>query len=117
MRGSGSIRLAGAALAILLWPLAARGADDRRTVTAVRAPAPIVLDGSLDEEVWRTIEPAADFVQAEPHEGAAATEPTEVRVAFDAEAIYFGVRCRDSSSAGGRGPIINDIRKDFTPGD
>ena len=101
-----------AAIALVLWPLAA-SADDRRVVTAVRAPAPIVLDGSLDEEVWQATAPAADFVQAEPHEGAAATEPTEVRVAFDDEAIYFGVRCRDTGS----GPIVNDIRKDFVPGD
>jgi len=82
-------------------------------VTAVRAPAVIVVDGVLDEDIWTTTPAAADFVQAEPHEGAAATEPTEVRVAFDAEAIYFGVRCRDS----GAGPIVNDIRKDFIPGE
>jgi len=88
-------------------------ADDRRVVTAVRAPAAIVVDGVLDEEIWTTTQAAADFVQAEPHEGSPATEPTEVRVAFDAEAIYFGVRCRDA----GGGPIVNDIRKDFVPGD
>ena len=52
-----------ALLLIGLWPLAARGADDRRTVTAVRAPAPIVLDGSLDEDIWRTTAPAAGFIQ------------------------------------------------------
>ncbi|HMD34673.1 MAG TPA: DUF5916 domain-containing protein [Vicinamibacterales bacterium] len=98
---------------VLACSSAAYAADDRRVVTAVRTPAAIVVDGSLDEEIWTNSLPAADFVQAEPHEGAAATEPTEVRVVFDTEAIYFGVRCRDS----GRGPIVNDIRKDFIPGD
>ena len=34
---------------------------------------PIVMDGTLDEDVWRAAEPAGDFVQAEPHEGQAAT--------------------------------------------
>jgi hypothetical protein len=111
------LKRAWTALAILLWPFAARAADDRRVVAAAATPSAIVLDGSLDEEIWRTIRPAADFVQAEPHEGLPATEPTEVRVAFDAEAIYFGVRCFDKEIASGRGPIVNDIRKDFTAGD
>ena len=87
---------------------------DGRVVTAANARAPITLDGSLDEEVWRAAVPAADFVQAEPHEGQPATEPTEVRVAFDADALYIGVLCRDSMPAA---LIVNDIRKDFMPGE
>src|ERR1051326_1649349 len=72
----------------------AQGSDRRRTVTAVEAAAPIVVDGALDEQVWRDAEAAADFVQAEPHEGEPATEATEVRVAFDRDALYIGVVCR-----------------------
>ena len=52
--------------------------DGRRLVTAAQARAPIALDGSLDEDVWRAAEPAAEFIQAEPHEGEPATEPTDV---------------------------------------
>ena len=55
--------------------------DGRRTVGAAETRAPIALDGALDEEVWRTAQPAGDFVQAEPLEGQAATEPTDVRIA------------------------------------
>jgi hypothetical protein len=67
------------------------GADGRRTVTAIETRAPIALDGSLDEEAWQLAQPANDFVQAEPHEGQAASEPTEVRVIFDRDALYIGV--------------------------
>src|SRR5438094_240423 len=90
--------------ALLLAPLAAHAADaplqfqspdGRRVVGAVEARAPIVIDGALDEEVWRTAQPAADFLQAEPHEGDAASEPTEVRLAFDRDALYIGVVCHD----------------------
>lgn len=91
------------------------GADGRRVITAVETPAPITLDGSLDEEAWSRAQPAGDFVQAEPHEGQPATEPTEVRIVYDSEALYVGVICRDSSEDGGA--IVNDIRKDFTPGE
>jgi hypothetical protein len=88
--------------------------DGRRTVTARATDTPIVLDGALDETVWRSAEPAAEFVQAEPHEGDAASEPTEVRLAFDRDALYLAVRCIDSAAGG---PIVNDIRKDFTAGE
>ena len=95
-------------------PLQFQSPDGRRIVGAVEARAPIVLDGALDEEVWRIAQPAADFLQAEPHEGDAASEPTEVRLAFDRDALYIGVVCYDREPSA---LIVNDIRKDFVPGE
>jgi uncharacterized protein DUF5916/cellulose/xylan binding protein with CBM9 domain len=89
------------------------GADER-VVTALETRTAIVLDGALDEEVWQRAVPAGDFVQAEPHEGVPASEATEVRVVFDRDALYIGVRCHDGSPSE---LIVNDIRKDFTPGE
>jgi hypothetical protein len=91
-----------------------QSSDGRRTVTAVEARAPITLDGALDEEVWREAVAATEFVQAEPHEGQPSTEPTEVRIAFDRDALYIGVICHDTDPAG---VIVNDIRKDFVAGE
>ena len=88
--------------------------DGRRIVVAAESLATITLDGALEEEVWRVAEPAADFVQAEPHEGTAASEATEVRVVYDDDALYIGVICHDATPSG---LIINDIRKDFAAGD
>jgi Domain of unknown function (DUF5916)/Carbohydrate family 9 binding domain-like len=88
--------------------------DGRRTVGAAESRTPITLDGALEEEVWRVAEPAGDFIQAEPHEGTAATEATEVRIAYDDDALYIGVICHDANPSG---LIINDIRKDFAAGD
>ena len=90
------------------------GADGRRTVTAVETRGGITLDGALDEEAWRLAEPATDFVQAEPLEGQPASQPTDVRLVFDRDALYIGVDCRDEADAR---TIINDIRKDFPAGD
>ena len=95
-------------------PITLQSPDNRRVVTAAAADSPITLDGSLDESVWQAAEPAVGFVQAEPHEGEPATEATEVRVAFDREALYVGVICRDQAADG---VIVNDIRKDFAPGE
>ena len=69
-----------------------------RSMTAVRLAdgERVVLDGRLDEPIWQRAEPAADFVQIDPNNGAPATEPTEVRIAFDSRALYMAVTCYDS---------------------
>src|SRR6059058_2160341 len=82
----------------LLLTLQLQSPDGRRMVHAEESRAPIVVDGALDEEAWRLAEPADGFIQAEPHEGQAASEPTEVRILFDRDAIYIGVVCRDARS-------------------
>src|SRR4029079_16050492 len=62
---------------------AASGA--RPTLTAARAAQAPVIDGRLDDAVWRTAALIDTLVQEEPIEGAPATEKTEVRVAYDNE--------------------------------
>lgn len=80
-----------AALLLIATPIHAQTAAKR--MTAVRVPAgSIVLDGRLDESVWRDAAPIADFVQKQPHEGALPTERTEVRIAYDDAALYVGAR-------------------------
>src|SRR5687767_8196604 len=56
----------------------------RRTVIASRLAADesIALDGGLDEPFWSRAVPATDFIQIDPANGMAATEPTEVRIMF-----------------------------------
>jgi hypothetical protein len=101
MRPSLSL-VAVAALMSLPGPAAAAIADSQGapppTVTAalIGERESIRLDGTLDEPVWERADPATDFVQIDPDNGAPATEQTEVRVAFDAETLYLGVICHDS---------------------
>ena len=78
-------------------PVLANGAGPR-TMVAERLAAEerIVLDGRFDEPVWQRAIPAADFVQVDPQNGQPATEKTEVRIAFGADALYIGVTCFDS---------------------
>jgi hypothetical protein len=88
--------------------------DGRRVVQAEELRTPIALDGSLDDEAWAQAEPTGEFVQAEPDEGQPSSEPTEVRIAFDREALYIAVYCRDTDP---QALIVNDIRKDFLQGE
>ena len=62
---------------------------------AVRTDVRIRLDGKLDEPVWRLAEPIGPLTQVNPREGDPPSEVTEVRVLYDSDAIYFGVRCLD----------------------
>jgi hypothetical protein len=66
------------------------------SVTAARAREEITLDGVLSDSEWGAARPVSDFTQREPHEGAPATERTEVRVLYDDDALYVGARLYDS---------------------
>ena len=70
--------------------------SQQHRVRARQIAEPPMLDGIVDDAVWQAIEPAAGFVQQNPDEGAPATEPTEVRLAFDKKFLYIGVICFDS---------------------
>ncbi|MFA6168013.1 MAG: DUF5916 domain-containing protein [Gemmatimonadaceae bacterium] len=79
-------------------------------IVAVRAAGPVIVDGSLDEDAWRKASVVRGFVQSEPSTGAEASEPTEVRVIYDANMLYIGALLHD------REPdklVVNDIKKDF----
>ena len=80
------------------------------SVGAVRLTEAISLDGRLDEAVWRTAPVATDFRQSQPDEGLPATQKTEVRFAFDDEAIYIGARMFDTEGA--RGVKSRLLRRD-----
>ncbi|MDQ6690120.1 MAG: carbohydrate binding family 9 domain-containing protein [Gemmatimonadota bacterium] len=64
---------------------------------ASRATQPIRIDGKLDEADWASAEVATDFSQRYPDPGKPATLRTEVRVLYDAEAVYVGARMYDPS--------------------
>ncbi len=74
------------------------GFEDRRIMAATRLQPGenIDLDGSLDEGGWGRAEPATGFVQIDPDNGAAATEPTEVYILFNDTTMYMGVILYDS---------------------
>ena len=80
------------------------------TAAAVRVAQPPVVDGDvLGDAAWAAVPPLTDFWQTTPFEGAPASEPTEVRIAYTADTLYFGVVCRDSDPAG---IVVNGSRRD-----
>ncbi|MBW3553712.1 MAG: carbohydrate binding family 9 domain-containing protein, partial [Gemmatimonadetes bacterium] len=74
-----------------------RGDEGDLEVRAPRVESPSIrVDGRLDEAIWAEAAVLSGFTQFEPAEGRPATEPTEVRVLYSGDAIYFGIYARDS---------------------
>lgn len=91
------------AILVLLLPSGAMGQQppsttEKRTVRAERMgpEEAIVLDGVLDEAVWKRAVSAGEFTQQDPVLGSQPTERTEIRFAFNADHLYMGVICFDS---------------------
>ena len=83
--------------------------DARRVAGAVYVETPPIIDGLVDDRAWQGAEPLSGFTQAEPAEGQAASEPTDVRIVYDDEAIYVGVVCHDSDPSQ---VVVTDTRRD-----
>jgi hypothetical protein len=59
----------------------------------------IALDGRLDDAVWSRAEAATGFRVWDPTRGADASEQTVFKVAYDDEAMYFGIACLESDAS------------------
>jgi hypothetical protein len=66
-------------------------------VTAVFVEEAPRIDGNLDDEIWQGIEPVRDFFQVWPDDGASPTEPSEVRIAYDRDFLYFAFKFYDAN--------------------
>ena len=78
-----------AAPAAQTGPAAGFAVGNRRSARARRTSDPPSIDGRLDDAAWRDAALITDFIQTNPVEGAAPTERTEVRIAYDADHLYF----------------------------
>src|SRR5512146_1306200 len=67
-----------------------------RAVSAARivGGAP-TIDGRLDAPAWATAIVASDFVQTRPRPGEPPSFQTEIRVLYDADAVYIAARMYD----------------------
>lgn len=67
-----------------------------KNVRAYRISSGINIDGVLSEKEWENAEPAKNFTQRDPKEGAPESERTEIKILYDDEYIYFGCMMYDS---------------------
>jgi hypothetical protein len=86
------------AVLLLLGLLAPRAHAELPPVHAVRTDRAIVVDGVLDEETWKSGQAVTNFLQEDPDQGVAPRQRTEVRVAYDDDALYVGARLYDTAA-------------------
>lgn len=72
------------------------GQRQPKEISAVRRASPIRIDGRIAEEEWAGVPPESNFIQRTPNPGRAASEPTDVRITYDDDAIYIAARMYDS---------------------
>ena len=87
-----------------------RDEQGRTTIRAIKLDRGIIVDGQLDERVYREVPAVRDFIQQVPIEGATPTERTEVWVMFDDVNIYVAARCYDSAPESEW--VANEMRRD-----
>jgi len=70
---------------------------ERKSFEIYRTTSAPVIDGRLDDDVWKNASVVDDFQQTSPLDGAPPTESTIVRVTYDDEFLYISADLRDSS--------------------
>ncbi len=61
-------------------------------------PHPPVIDGKLDDPVWKKLEWGTDFTQRQPQDGEPPSQQTAFKIAYDNDSLYVGIRAYDSEA-------------------
>ncbi len=80
-------------------------------LSLVRTEVPPTIDGVLDEPLWEDAALIENLTQVDPVEGGEPTQRTEVRITYDSDMIYFGIRCFDTEPDK---IIAKQLRRDAT---
>ncbi|HLF12522.1 MAG TPA: carbohydrate binding family 9 domain-containing protein [Gammaproteobacteria bacterium] len=102
LRGHSSLRLAlWLSVACPVGALAQGGIPDSgasKQIHITRIDVVPVIDGSMDEDVWSRAVLVEDLHQLEPVEYAAPSQPTEIRLYYDDNALYIAARLWDTEA-------------------
>ncbi len=104
------------ALALIFSPAAFLATTNAFALQATRAMQPIKLDGKLDEAEWARTPVQDAWVENMPNEKAPSRVKNEVRVLYDKDALYVGLRGHDPDISKINAPFV---RRDkvFSPAD
>ncbi|MGI8470399.1 MAG: carbohydrate binding family 9 domain-containing protein [Pyrinomonadaceae bacterium] len=69
--------------------------EKKEPVVVARFSTPPVIDGKLDDEVWKTAPVLKDFYQTSPGDNVAPSKPTEVMLGYDEKNLYIAFKCYD----------------------
>ncbi len=79
------------------FSLATFAQEKPKVLKAKRIQQSPKIDAKIEEEIWADVEAAIQFTQREPFPGQKATQESEVKIAYDNEAIYIAAKLYDTS--------------------
>ena len=87
--------------------------EKAKPVVVPRFETPPVIDGKLDDEVWKNAAVLKDFYQIQPGDNTAPSKPTVVLIGFDPKFLYIAFRATDErdkirATVAKRDNIFND---------
>src|SRR5712671_2528613 len=69
--------------------------EKAKPIVIPRFDKPPVIDGKLDDEIWKQAIVLRDFHQVQPGDNIAPSKPTEVMLGYDAKFLYVAFHCFD----------------------
>src|ERR1051326_1024553 len=99
-------------------PAAGRGrvvpAEKMQPVRIAKFDKAPVIDGRLDDDVWKTAAVFKDFYQTSPGDNVAPSKPTETMIGYDAKTLYIAFHCFDEpdkvrATVAKRDDVLNSI--------
>jgi hypothetical protein len=82
-------------------------------ITIVYTKDAPVINGKVDDDVWRNAAVVSDLIQKEPKTGAPVSEKTEFRFLYDHNNIYVGIKCWDQPG----GITAKELARDVSLGE
>jgi hypothetical protein len=82
-----------------------------RSITIYKTNSKIIVDGILNEEAWLHAPVADSFINKWPTDAGKAKLQTEVRVIYNDQFIYFGIK----AGMADEDPVIQSLKRDINP--
>jgi len=73
-----------------------KGEGDGEVFIPAQAQNPPVIDGRLDDRIWKKTQKFTDFKTFKPDWGKDPSEETEAYITYDSHNLYIAIRCYDS---------------------
>ena len=88
-----------------------QGSLTSRPITVHKTVSKITVDGIMDESDWQTAALADSFINKWPTDSGKAKLQTEVRIVYDDQFIYFGIKAYLADKS----PVIQSLKRDVNP--
>lgn len=88
-----------------------QGSQTSRLITVNKTASKVVVNGILDEDTWQATAVADSFINKWPTDNGKAKLQTEVRIAYNDQFIYFGIKAFMTD----KDPVIQSLKRDINP--